>query len=136
MADLSITPANLHPSPGAVPNSRVAAVAITAGQVLCMNSDGTVGLADANGTAPADVPIGIAICSAPGIGQYVLYVTQDSDFTLGATTASGVIYVLSGTPGGIIPADEMVAGMKTSIVGVGKTGNKLWLQLIASGQTV
>ena len=135
MADIAITPANFHPSAGVNPVRGVAAVAITAGQVVCMNADQSIGLADANAPAPANLPIGIAVCSAAGAGQIIMYATSDTDMTLGGTTISGTVYILSGTPGGICPAADLATGMFTSIIGVGKTGNKLWMQLVASGQS-
>jgi hypothetical protein len=135
MADITITPGSLHPSAAAQIQRGIASVAITAGQVVCLNADQTIGLADANGPAPANIPIGVALCSA-GVGQPVNYAAVDTDLTIGATMVPGTVYVLSATPGGICPTDDLAAGMYTSIIGVGNGTAKLWLNVIASGQQV
>lgn len=136
MADLVIVPATLFPSTQITPIRGVAAAAITAGQVVCVNADSTIGLADANGTPPVNLPAGVAICSAAGPGQSILYVSTDPNFTIGATVVSGKIYCLSGNPGGICLEADLAAGMATSIIGVGNGTTKLWLAVLPSGQII
>lgn len=135
MADITITPANLHPSTQAQLQRGVASVAITAGQVVCQNADQTIALADANGPPPTNIPVGVAVCSA-GIGQPVNYASIDPDMTIGATVVGGTVYVLSGNPGGICTQTDLAAGMFTSIIGVGSGATKLWVNVLASGMQI
>lgn len=135
MPDLTITPASLHPSTGAAIQRGIASVAITAGQVVCLNADQTIGLADANGAPPANVPVGIALCSA-GVQQPVNYAAVDPNLVLGGTVTSGTVYVLSGNPGGICTPADLASGMYTSIIGVGSGTGNLWLNVLASGVQV
>lgn len=136
MPDITITPANVKPSALANPIRGTSTGVINAGDVVAVYPDGSIGPADANGGSPIDTPVGIAGCSADGEGQFVMYVGLDSDFILGGTTASGIPYFLSANPGKICLAVDLIAGMKTSLIGFGKTGNKLVVSILPSGQTV
>jgi hypothetical protein len=135
MADITITPANVAPS--VQTNSRgIAAAAIAAGDVIAFDPTGKLIQADANSaTSPEDVPIGIAVCSG-ATGQPVLYVSTDPNLAIGGTTASGIPYFLSGNPGKICVAADLVTGMKTSLIGFGATGNKMSVRIIPSGHVV
>jgi hypothetical protein len=135
MPDIAITPANLHPSAQAQLQRGPASVAITAGQVVCLNADQTIGLADANGPPPTNLPVGVALCSA-GVGQPVTYTAIDPALVLGGTVIAGTVYVLSGTPGGICTPADLAAGMFTSIIGVGNATTMLWLNVLASGMQI
>lgn len=136
MSDIAVTAANLFPGANANLLRGVAAAAIAAGQTVYRLTDGTIGLADANGTTPADVTAGIAVCSALRAGQPITYTDDDDDLTLGGTTVAGEPYMQSATPGGICPPADLVTGWKGTLIGFGKTGNKLRVKIIASGQTV
>jgi len=136
MPDITIIPANVKPSVNANPIRGTSTGAINAGDVVAVYPDGTIGPADSNGGSPLDTPVGIAGCSADGAGQFIMYVSLDSDFTIGGTTASGIPYFLSGNPGKICLADDLIAGMKTSLIGFGKAGNKMVVSILPSGQTV
>ncbi len=124
MSDLSITAANVLPSVGAINNrkSAIAAVAITAGQVLykLTATDSTygitqVGLADSNAVSPANSVEGMAINNA-GAGQIVDYVPFDSNFGSGATgVAVGATAYLSNTAGGITVTYADIASASTVI---------------------
>ena len=118
-ADVSITAANVAPSANAVLKRGVAGVAITAGQLLYLESaTNTLKLADANGAAELRVVCGIAINSAPVNGP-LHYVVSDPALTLGGTSAKGTIYVLSATAGGIAPAADLTTGWYPPVVAVG-----------------
>jgi hypothetical protein len=138
MGDLSITASQVFPSPGASSIKGINASVILAGDVVALNSAGKLVQADANGTPPTDTPIGIAVASAPGSGQFVNYVSGDKDLTLGsaANPVPGIPYFLSANPGKLCTASDLVAGMKSSLIGFGKSGGKLSVSIVASGQTV
>lgn len=136
MADLVITAASVKP--GAAANflrGIVSGTNITAGMVVARNADGTISPADANGTPPLTVPVGIACCTA-AIGQAISYVDNDTDFTAGATTVSGTAYFLSVTPGGICPAADLVTGSFASLVAFGQGTTKFVVKIAASGQAL
>jgi len=102
MATVSITATSVFKSTNAqFQGPLLAAAAITAGQVLYRLAAGTLGLADANGTSPANTVIGIALNGA-AVGQPVLYVATDSAFTFGGTSTAGKTFYLSATAGGIV----------------------------------
>lgn len=118
--DVSITAANVAPSANAVLKRGVAGVAITAGQLLYLESaTNTLKLADCDSaTAEVRAVAGISINSAPAGGP-LHYVVSDPALTLGGTSAKGTIYVLSATAGGITPAADLTTGWYPHVVAVG-----------------
>jgi hypothetical protein len=136
MADLSVTAANVKPGTGAKLKQATSAVAITAGQVVYKLADGTIGVADANGTAPANQPVGIAVCSTPGAGQAIVYTDNAPLFEPGATTSVGAPYFLSANPGGIAPAADLASGMLSTLIGFGLASNKMKVELVQSGVAI
>jgi hypothetical protein len=119
-ADVSITAANVVPSASAKIKRGTAGAALTAGQLVYLESStNTLKLADANSaTAEARVVAGIVINSAP-TGGPVHYVWRDPALVLGGTTAKGTIYVLSATAGGVAPAADLTAGWYPHVLAVG-----------------
>jgi hypothetical protein len=96
-------------------------------------------LADANSATEAvRTAYGIALNGASS-GQ-PLTVQDAGEITIGATVAVGTVYVLSATPGGIAPAapgvTDLVTGMYTSIIGIGKTATVLKLKIFNGGVAV
>jgi len=133
MADLSITSANVVPSDNAsiISKKRVAAgVSITAGDVVALDTDGDLVLADASAEA-TNTPVGIAAVAAEA-GQPCAYIEKDSDLALGATVANGAALYLSGAAGGgitITLAD--LSGHTPVSFGMGKASNKVSVDFIA-----
>jgi hypothetical protein len=138
MGDLSITASQVFPSPGASSIKGISGGVISVADVVALNSAGKLVQADANGTPPTDTPIGIAVAAAAGVGQFVNYVSGDKDLTLGsaANPAPGIPYFLSANPGKMCTASDLVTGMKSSLIGFGKSGGKLAVSIVASGQTI
>lgn len=138
MADLVITPSQVVAVSG---NEQTlpAASAITAGQPCYRTSDSTWELADTDDTVVTAAAQGIALNSAPGVGQPVTCLV-DGEVTLGAGAApvQGTVYVLSATPGGIAPVTDLVTGDWVTVLGVGNAANGLTLipNLFASGVQV
>jgi hypothetical protein len=124
-ADLSITAANVVPGANAQFREGVAGVAITAGQLVYLDTTAnTWKLTDANlSLAGSDVD-GLAANTA-GIGQPLKVITADDDLALGATTAKGTIYISSGTAGGIAPAADLVTGWYLNVVAIGVSATKV-----------
>lgn len=133
MADLSINAASVFASAGTNFLRGTAAAAITAGQVIAKDANGALILADANGSAEAKIPIGIA-CNGGGIGQPINYVTADPNFTPGSTVTAGAVYVLSGTPGSIAAAADLASGFAAIVIGVGLPVNKLNFSIVRGGE--
>ena len=140
MADLTITAASVLPgteAEGAQFEQGLAAVAITAGQLVYKDNNGLYRLADNNDTSELlSVIAGVSLhgCAA---GQ-PLRVQTAGPYTVGATVASGTVYVLSGNVGKIAPAADLVAGWRVTVVGVGAVAatGQLDLGIRATGITV
>jgi hypothetical protein len=138
MADLSITAANVLRSSTGSEYLGVAGAAITQGQVCYLDTaTNTVKLADADGASQIIKTVkGIAL-NAASTGQPIALCTKDTaGFAPGATTTEGVIYVLSGTPGGIAPAADLTSAWDVQIIGVGMPSNKIRLEIVNSAQTL
>jgi hypothetical protein len=124
-ADVTIIAASLVPGANAQVRQGVAGVAITAGQLVYIDTTtNTWKLTDANLSAAAADVDGIAGNTA-GAGQALTVITADDDLTLGGTTAKGTIYIASGTAGGIAPAADLVSGWYAIVVAVGKDTTKI-----------
>lgn len=146
MPDLTVDPTTTFPSSKAVPIRGISGAAIVCGQIVAKDANGLIRPADANDPSPGGplaTPIGIATCSAPGPNQTIMYVESDGHFTIGGATTPvpGHPYFCSANPGGICTAADLIAGMKTSLVGFGKlpgpapdTTNFI-VEIVASGQT-
>lgn len=118
---LSITAANVARSTqGGIAQGVIAAgVTVTQGQALYQLTVGTYGLADANGTPPANTFAGIAL-TAGSPGQPVVFCNGDTGaFVLGATgmTVGSPIYVDKTTPGALTQTFADISGATSIIVG-------------------
>jgi hypothetical protein len=124
VADLTITPANVVVVGTPVMKSGYAAVAITAGQAVYLDSGtNTIKLskADADITSQVD---GIALNTAAA-GQPVWYITAGV-LALGAVLAAGKVYVLSGgAAGAIAPVADLATGWRTTLLGIALTTGQL-----------
>jgi hypothetical protein len=133
MADLTITAANVLAGSGAKKVTGVAGVAVTAGQAVYLESaTNTYKLAD-NDSATAEVRsvAGIALHAA-GSGQPLTILTS-GPITIGATTAVGIVYCLSSTPGGICPSADIATGDYNTIIGIGTSVTAIDVKLHAAG---
>ena len=131
MANLALTPANVVPSGNANPQRANAGVAIAAGDIVYKDGNGKLQLSDADGAAAAQAVQGMAVNSG-GVGQPVNYVTEDDDIDVGVAV-EGEPYFLSATAGKMCVAGDLVPGMKTIFVGVGKADGKLNFKPVAGG---
>lgn len=132
-ADLSVTAASVVPGARAKPfgGDQKAGVAITAGQLVYLDAtSNTIKLADANASATTSQVLGYAANTA-AIGQYVVVITEDDDYTPGATlSTSAPIYVVSATAGGIAPSADITTGYYPTIVMVAKSATKASFKIV------
>lgn len=133
MADLSITAANVAAGGGAKIVPGTAGEAITAGQVVYLDSStGRFKLADNNSaTAAVRSPYGIALNGAAA-GQ-PLSVLTSGPITIGATLTAGVAYYLSATAGGICPVADLATGQYPTVLGIATSTTVLRVNLTESG---
>lgn len=133
MTDVAITAANVAEGTGAQLGYGKAGAAITAGQSLYIDAadSNKLKLADSDGAAALRECVGIALNSCAS-GQRVTY-QKGGEITIGGTVVPGKVYVLSDTPGGIMPVEDLETGDYTSIIGVGKSSSVIVLHLFNSG---
>ncbi len=134
MADITITATSVAAGANAVTAPGIAGAAITAGQVVYLDSsDNRLKLADANSaTAVARSPYGIALNGAAS-GQPVTVLTKGK-ITIGATITAGTAYYLSNTAGGICPvADVTGTGTYPTIIGIANSTSVLDVLFHESG---
>jgi hypothetical protein len=132
MADLTVTAANVAPGTDAtIERNYNAGATITAGQTVYLSTTtNTWLLADANLSQAAAVLGGVALNGAAS-GQPLAVLTR-GNLNPGATAVVGMVYVLSGTAGGIAPVADGVTGWYTSILGIGTTASNIAVNIQVS----
>jgi hypothetical protein len=135
MADISITVANVVQGTGAKVVEGVAGAGITAGQVLYLDSaTNTYKLADCNSaTAAARSPAGIALHGALTGQPVAVQLGTSGSITIGGTLTAGVVYYLSGTPGGIRPVADNTTGDYPVALGIATSTTVLKLGFLEAG---
>ena len=138
MADLTVTAASCKPAAGAVSHSGVAGVAITQGQPVAIDSaTGKLIVAVATPSASVAQVVGIATSESTGDGQPIQY--QSAGWLEGMGTTEGLIYLLSGTAGGISAHTDVTTPVNpefTSILGIGGPNSELIIGIQNSTQQV
>lgn len=132
MADFTVTPGSVLASSQAQVADGIAGASITAGQTLAQDVDGTMKLHDANAASPLNTLKGIAL-HASLTGQPIKYVKSDPAFTPGFTIAAGDSVIASANPGMLCPDADKQTGWFVTDVGIGIGGNKMKMQIVASG---
>lgn len=133
MVDIVITAANVLAGTAAATAEGTALVAITAGQVVAIDTaTGKIALADSNSaTAGIRSPVGIALHGAAA-GQPIEY-AKSGLVTVGGTLVAGTAYYLSDTPGGIAPVADVGTGEYPTILGIATSTTVLKLKIQESG---
>jgi hypothetical protein len=133
MADISITGTSTVAGSGARIVEGTAGAALTGGQVVYLDSaTNTYKLADCNSaTAAVRSPAGIALHSAAS-GQPIAVQTAGS-LTLGGTLTAGVVYYLSGTPGGVRPVADNTTGDYPVALGIATSTTVLKMGILEAG---
>jgi len=136
MADLTITAANVLAGGAAIKETGIAGATITAGQTVYKDAaDGKFKLADADSaTAGIRALYGVALHGASN-GQ-PLTVAKSGPVTIGATVIVGTTYVLSDTPGGIMPIGDLEAGDYVAHLGIATTAAIIDVAIKNSGVAV
>jgi outer membrane protein assembly factor BamB len=135
MVDVSITVASVLAGANADIEHGTAGAVITAGQVVYKESaTGLFKLADADGASvEVKTPYGIALNSAPAVGQPVA-VAKSGDVTVGGTLTAGTPYYLSDTAGGIRTTPD--TGDYVALLGLAKSASVLALRIQVPGVTL
>lgn len=132
MADLSITASAVIPGTGANIRNGTAGAAITAGMaIMKKDSDGLVYPADANDAA-LDECDGVAVNSAPGIGQPVSWV-ESGLLTINAVMTAGVAYYVTLNGGGIGARAEVTTGAAVIYIGTALSTTSLNIKIHETG---
>jgi hypothetical protein len=134
MADISVTASSVVPGATARRQTKTASVAITAGQVVYVNSSDQLALADNDASATTAAAVGIALNSCAA-NQPCSYATSGA-VTFNAVLTAGTIYVLSATAGGIAPAADLASDDYVTILGVASSTTSLTVNIFASGHQV
>jgi len=132
MADIVVTATSVAPSTGALRLTKIASVAIAAGEaVYLVAATDQLALADNDLSSAAATGIGIALnsCAAnqPCAYQY------GGNITLGAVLTLGTTYILSSAAGGIAPIADQGSSDYVTILGVASSTSVLNLGINATG---
>lgn len=122
MAVFTVNAAEVKPV-GAVVKWGVAGEAIAAGQSTRKGADGLIYLAQADGTQAEADGNGIAVNTAPLIGQPIAYCDSGDvqiDTASVAEAAVGDLVVLGATAGGLYPEGDLGSGDFVTVLGVVK----------------
>lgn len=131
MADISITASAVLKGTGATTATGVAGVAVTAGQVVYLDSaTSTIKLADADASSATAAVVGIALHGAL-TSQPIVYQTGGA-LTINAVLTAGKVYVVSATAGAIAPAADLTTGWRTSVLGIAVSTTSLSMFIINS----
>jgi hypothetical protein len=134
--DVVVTASKIAKSGGGVTAIANAGVAITAGQVLYQDTAGLLWPAICSSTAVKSVVVGVALSSAPGVGQPVVYLPSGGTLNFGgAVLVSGQTYVLSATSGNIAPIGDLMTGNYVTLLGVASSTSLLPLNVNATQLT-
>lgn len=133
MADVIITAANVQPGTGSdvVKQTATAAVAITAGQAVILNSSGQWDLLDQDLVIASTAVVGVAMNGAAA-GQPV-EAQRSGEYTVGGTVAAGTSYYGSSTAGGINSADAITTNKYAVFLGFGTSTSKIRLTPVCNG---
>ena len=134
MADISVTSTAVQGGKGV---SALAAVIITAGEVVYLDTSGNANLADNTAALTAAVA-GIALNDAQ-VNQPV-GILKTGILTMNGVLTAGVVYTLSGlanpttpAPGTFKPAGDAVSSEFVTVIGVAMSATTLNISINASG---
>lgn len=135
MADLSITAANVIAASGASQVKGTAGAAITAGQVVYVDSSNEVQLVDVDNLPVGGVSAVYMALNDAADGQ-PLFMLKSGNVALGSVLTAGTAYYASDTAGGIGPAADQATGDDVILLGIATSGTNLKFQPIISGVTL
>jgi len=131
MADVSITANNVQIVSGTAKTGKAGA-AITAGQAVYTDTNGTLSPAQANAAGTATV-VGIALNSCAS-GQTFAYLDSGAVIKAGGTLVAGKWYALSAAAaGGVAPHADLTSTNIASWLGYALTTANLQIQIVNTG---
>ena len=132
MANLVVIPAQVVPNENASPQRGTAGTTIAQGDIVYLDANRRLQLSDADGAVAAQDVKGMAVCGGSA-GQWINYITEDSELVVGENVVEGTPYFLSATAGKMCEPGDIVPGMRTIFLGVGKADGKLNFKPVAGG---
>lgn len=135
MTELAITPGLIKAGPAARTVLHTLGATVTAGQALYTDpaANFVAKLAQCDGEAREAQVVGIAL-NGGAAGQPVLVLTAGP--LEGCEAEVGVVYVLSGTAGGIMPVEDLVDDDYVTVLGIGVAAGVMMVDIQASGVQV
>lgn len=136
MADLNVVSSEVIVPEDSLQRARPSAATIVAGDLVYLMAIGEYGLAQCDGTAEEAAPEGIAAHDA-AVGQQLL-IGDAGIITLGATASPSVgeLYVLSTTPGKLMPEGDLISGNIVVFVAIGLTSDRALMRIVPSGEAL
>lgn len=137
MTDISVTAASVVAAASAlVEHGAKSGATLTAGLVVYKDAaDNKLKLADNDsGTAALRTAYGITLSGASN--NQPVSVAKRGPVTFNAVLTAGVVYAVSGTPGGICPLADVASGDDVIILGVALSTTVLDLQINDTGVTL
>lgn len=130
MTDIVVTATAVIPGSNADLETKTAAAAIAAGEIVYLDANGKYNLADTDSaTAIVRKPRGMALNS--GAAGQPIQIAKSGDVTMNAVLTKGVAVYLSGTPGKICPVADVAAGDYTAIIGMALSTTVLRIDILA-----
>jgi hypothetical protein len=134
LADLTVTAASVARGTAATQATGTAGATLTAGQTVYLDSTtSTIKLADCDGATALQDTVGIMLHGCLS-GQPATY-QKGGNINPGATVVVGETYVLSDTPGGIMPIADLETGDTVVYLGIGTTASNILLNINNTGIT-
>lgn len=135
MTAVSVTASEVDAGTGVTFENYIASEAIDAGELCYVTGGNLAALADNNVDAATAKVVGIAVNSAAA-GQRVSLQT-DGILTIGASAsvAAGDVFWLGATAGSFGPEADIGSGAYMTMIGIGMTSNRIYLNIKAFGVT-
>lgn len=132
MSAISVTAGSVLKGTNASTTSGTAGATITAGQAVYLDAATTTYKpADANASTTTAAVVGIALNGASS-GQPITIVTEDDDFTPGATIVAGETYICGGGAGEINPIGDITTGWYPAVLFIAKSTTKAVMKIVKS----
>jgi len=129
MTDETVTAANVAPVTTGSNRTRIKqgtyGATVTAGQSLALQTDGMWDPADCDASAVLSGSGGTGISLNGGAANQPADIVAGGEYDPGFTATEGVIYVYSGTAGGIAPVGDLGTGDWVVIIGVGNSDGNI-----------
>lgn len=132
MADLSVTAGSVVKVDGSTVDGTAGAT-ITAGQACYYDSATATWKLALDGTAEQAGASGLGIALNGASSGQPIKIQNSGTCTIGATVTVGQVYCLSDNAGGVCPYSDLGSGDRVTILGVGTTTGRIFLQPLVSG---